>query len=146
MQQSNPRISSIEKIISILSYFTMGMVGLIWLIIAHILKRKLRYFLMYNISQSMVIAIILAIFKLFFDIILPLFALIPALDFIAAKLHLLLSFKILTISSLGLTFTIVQLLVFILLIYITAGILLNRIFYIPYLTDFMQKVMKSYEQ
>ena len=72
MPHSNNIISPIEKIISVLSYVTMGIAGLLWLILAYFLKKKLRYFLMYNIAQSMIIAIILAIFKLLTDIILSL--------------------------------------------------------------------------
>ena len=53
-------IMPIEKIISILSYLSMGIIGLVWFLIAKLSGKNLKYFLMYNISQSMVIAIILA--------------------------------------------------------------------------------------
>ena len=65
MLHNTSKVNLLEKIISVLSYITMGIVGLIWIIIAHFYKKSLKYFLMYNITQSMVIAIILAILKLF---------------------------------------------------------------------------------
>ena len=140
MPHSNNIISPIEKIISVLSYVTMGIAGLLWLILAYFLKKKLRYFLMYNIAQSMIIAIILAIFKLLTDIILSLIAKISFLDFIMAIFNLVISFKIIRISNSGISFTILELLLLMLL-----GILFGRIFYIPYLSDFMKKVMKTYK-
>ncbi len=145
MPHSNNIISPIEKIISVLSYVTMGIAGLLWLILAYFLKKKLRYFLMYNIAQSMIIAIILAIFKLLTDIILSLIAKISFLDFIMAIFNLVISFKIIRISNSGISFTILELLLLMLLGYIIFGILFGRIFYIPYLSDFMKKVMKTYK-
>ena len=145
MPHSNNIISPIEKIISVLSYVTMGIAGLLWLILAYFLKKKLRNFLMNNIAQSMIIAIILAIFKLLTDIILSLIAKISFLDFIMAIFNLVISFKIIRISNSGISFTILELLLLMLLGYIIFGILFGRIFYIPYLSDFMKKVMKTYK-
>ena len=67
--QPNSSISTLEKFISIVSYFTMGLFGLFWLILAYSVKKKLRYFLQYNIVQSLLISILLAIFNLLIDII-----------------------------------------------------------------------------
>ena len=124
----------------------MGIVGLIWFIIAYIKNYKLKYFLLYNIIQSMVISILLTLCKLLMDLILSIFAKIPFLDYIVAKLYYsVISFKIIRIYSLNISFTIFELLLFLLLIYIIFGIFLGRIFYIPVLTDFMNKAMKNYK-
>ena len=122
----------------------MGIVGLIWIIIAYANKKSLKYFLMYNISQSMVIAILLAILKLVLDIVLSILAVIPFLSYITAIFNYIISIKIIRIYGLGLSFTLFELLVFILLSYIIAGIFIGRIFYIPMLTSLMQKLMKRY--
>lgn len=134
----------IEKIISAFSYITMGIVGFLWIIIAHLMKKRLKYFLMYNIVQSMFIAIFLAIFKLIIDIFLSIISLIPFIDFVAAIINILISFKILTIPFLHMSFTIIELFIYSLLIYLIWGISIGRIFYVPFLTGIMQKVMKSY--
>ena len=144
MLHNTSKVNLLEKIISVLSYITMGIVGLIWIIIAHFYKKSLKYFLMYNITQSMVIAIILAILKLFLDLILSIFGLIPVLSYIAAIFNYIISVKIIRIYGLGWSFTISELLVFILLAYIIVGIIVGRIFYIPALTTIMQKLMKKY--
>lgn len=145
VQNNTSKVFLMEKIIAILSYITMGIVGLIWFVIAYFTNKRLKYFLMYNIAQSMIIAIFLTIIKLAVDIILSIFAKIPFLDFIAAKLYYnVISFKIIRIYSLGLSLSFFELLLFLLLIYIIAGVIAGRIFYIPYLTNFMYKAMKNY--
>ncbi len=143
MQNNNTNVLPIEKVISLLSYMSMGIIGLVWYIIALLLKRKLKYFLLYNISQSMIIAIILAIFKLFIDIILMLISKIPFLDFIVALFNLIISIKIIRFHTLGFSFTLIEFLVFLLLLYISIGVILGKIFYIPFLTKFMNKVIKQ---
>ncbi len=144
MQHNVIKANLLEKIISALSYMTMGIVGLIWIIIAYSNKKNLKYFLMYNISQSMLIAVLLAIFKISLDIVLSILARIPVLSYIAAIFNYIISVKIIRIYGLGVSFTVFELLVFVLLSYIIVGIILGRIFYVPVLTSTMQKIMKKY--
>lgn len=143
--QNNIKVLPIEKIISILSYLSMGIVGLLWIIFAHVLKTNLKYFLMYNISQSMVIAIILAIFKLLTSVVLSLISKIAFLDLIVALFNLIISVKIIKIHALGISFTLIELFVFILLAYICTGVILGRIFYVPILSKLMNKALSSYK-
>ena len=121
----------------------MGLAGLIWLMIAYFNKKKLKFFLMYNIVQSMIISIFCVAIKLIVDIILEIFARIPFLDFVAAIIYYVISFKIIRLSS-GLSFTFFQLILTILLGYIIAGIFMGKIFYIPVLSRFMNKTMQNY--
>lgn len=124
----------------------MGIAGLIWFLFAYLKHKKLKYFLMYNIIQSMLISILLTIIKLSVDIILSIFSKIPHLDFFAAKLYYnVISFKIIRIYSMNMSFTAFEFLLLLLLLYIIIGVILGRIFYIPILTDFMQKAMKNYQ-
>lgn len=144
MPRNNTNIMPIEKIISILSYITMGIVGLIWVIIAYVNKKSLRYFLMYNVSQSMVIAIVLAIVKLLLDLIIPVLWIIPVISYIASLLNFLVSVKVIRLYFLGVSFTIFELFIFLLLSYIISGVIVGRNFYVPGLTKLMQRAMKNY--
>lgn len=144
MQHSNTKVSPIEKIISTLSYLTMGIIGLVWLLIAHYSKKKLRYFLMYNIVQSMVIAIFLAIFKLAINILFSILSIIPLINIITAKLNYIISVRILIIPIFNLSFNIIEIIIHLILIYIIIGILMGKIFFIPYLTNIINKLLKSY--
>ena len=145
MSHNFNRVLPLEKIISILSYSTMGMVGVIWILIAYFLKKNLKFFLMYNISQSILISILLAILKLALDIILPVFSSIPVLNYISAIFNYLISIKLIRLYPLGISFTILELIVFITLAYVCIGVLIGRIFYIPVITNIMQKFMKRYD-
>lgn len=136
------KVLPLEKIVSVLSYFTMGFVGLIWLLFAFACKRKLKYFLMYNIAQSMIISIILYIFKLVIDIIFSIFSLIPFLNTVVAVLNYVLTVKLVKIAFLS--FSIIELFVFLLLVYISVGVILSRIFYVPVLSNLMHKAMRNY--
>lgn len=49
---------AIERLLSAASYLTAGFVGFIWLIIAALLKKQVRPFLMYHIMQSIFISIV----------------------------------------------------------------------------------------
>lgn len=141
--QPNQKILPIEKIISVLSYFTMGIVGLLWLILANVLKKRLKHFLMYNIVQSMLISVFLAVFKLILDIVLSVLSIIPFIDGILAVFNWFISVKV--ISIFYFSFSILELLIFVLICYISVGVIIGRIFYIPTLTDIVNKIMKNYE-
>ncbi len=136
-------VSPLEKIVSVLSYLSMGIFGIIFIIISYILKKNLRYFLMYNLAQSMLISILLAIFSLLIKLIIMILSFIPFINMIAVKLNLFLS-KII-ISLPGMSFNIIQFIVFLLILYIITGVITGRIFYVPVLTNLMNKAMKSYK-
>ena len=123
----------------------MGIAGLIWIIIAYICKRNLRFFLMYNICQSMVISIILTIITLVLNIVMSILALIPFINLLAAKLNYLISLKIITTYPPVFSLSIFQFIIILILAYIIAGVIFGRIFYVPLLTNLMQKVMRSYK-
>ena len=145
VQHNSTKILPIEKIISVLSYISMGIAGLIWIIIAYFRKQNLRFFLMYNIAQSMVISIFLALIKIGLDIILSVIAKIPFVDYIAAVIYFLLSFNVIRIYGLNISFTLLELLVILLIGYSITGVVLGRIFYIPFLTDLMNRTMRHYK-
>ena len=144
MSHNYSKVLPLEKIISILSYMSMGIIGVLWIILAYVMKKNLKFFLMYNITQSMVISIVLAIVKLALDLILPILSVIPILSYISAIFNYLISIKLIRLYPLGISFTILELVVFVILAYICVGVLAGRIFYVPVLTNFMQKVLKNY--
>ena len=144
MQNNTTKILPLEKIISILSYISMGIIGFLWIIFAYKCKRKLKFFLMYNICQSMVISIFLVILKTLVQLIFIIFSKIPFLDPVAGILNLIISVKIIRFSQFGLSFSIVQLLLFLLFLYLIIGICFSKMLYVPILTKFMQKVMNRF--
>ena len=55
MRQYNNTVNPIERVIAALSYLTAGIAGIVWIIIAAVMKKTIRSFLMYHISQSIFI-------------------------------------------------------------------------------------------
>lgn len=142
MPYNYQKVLPIEKILSVLSYLTMGIVGLIWIIFANLSKQKVKYFLFYNIIQSIIISVFLAVFNISLDIILSLLAKIPYFDWIAAILNIFLTFEIIKIFNMS--FTVIGFIVILLIVYIIIGVLIGRIFYIPFLTNIIQKTVSKY--
>lgn len=139
--QNEIKILPFDKVYSIISYCTMGIAGLFLALIAFFAKKKLRYFLNYNIAQSVLLGIILAIFKFFLDSVLHLIAKIPFLDGVCGIVYFFFSTKIIKIGLLS--FNILELFVFGLILYISIGIIKNKIFFVPYLTNLTQTIIKS---
>jgi len=145
MQHNGSKILPAEKVLSVLSYFSMGIIGIILCLIARMSNKKLRYFLMYNVKQSVIIGVFLFIFGISVHLIFYIISQIHFLDFLVAVLNLILFLKIVTIYPLGMSFSFFQLCVFLLLVYITLGVCLGRNFYIFYLTEMTRKMMKNYK-
>ncbi len=141
MQPSTRNIAPAEKAVSVLSYFTMGIAGLIWILIAYFLNKRLKFFLMYNAVQSMLISVFLALLNIVLTIILQIITVIPALNRIGINISIFLQQRF---NLLGLSFNITEIFVFIVLLYISTGIILGKIFYVPCLTRIMKKIMKEY--
>lgn len=145
VQHNNNSVLFSEKLFSILSYMTMGIFGFLILFIAYFRNKKLKFFLNYNIFQSIIIGISVALLIILFKLILTILAQINHLDFIAAFLYNTFSFKIIRLYSLNISFTVMELILVLLLLYINVGVILGRIFYIPYLTDVVSKAVKKKE-
>ena len=54
----------LDRIVGVLTYITMGIFGLIWLIFSYVTGRKITSFVAFNIYQSMFILAIFSIFSL----------------------------------------------------------------------------------
>lgn len=112
----------IEKIFSIASYWTGGIVGFIYILIAFITKRSIRPFLRYHVYQSIFISLLLAVLNMLYNLLSPILQLIPFVN-------------TLLFSNVFQNFTIINLLILVTLIYLSAGVLLNKYSYIPWISD-----------
>lgn len=136
-------VTIIDKAVSIISYFTMGLAGLLWILAAYFLKKKIKFFLMYNLLQSMLIAVLFAVINIILEIILQILTIIPVLSGIGLSLTMFLNEK--TPLFLGLAADKIEMVLFLLLLYITAGVLIGRIFCTPVLTKVMSRIMRNYK-
>ena len=141
---SKPKVANSEKVLSILSYITFGIVGFFWLLLANWKKKKIKYFLSYHIYQSIFIAVLLTLLNYFFEILFGIFSKIPFLEMFSAVLNYIFTVKI--ISVFGFQSTVVYLAVLILKIYLIVGVILGRNFYLPFVTKTVNYMMdRMYE-
>lgn len=77
--------SFLDRIFSILTYFTFGIFGLIWIVVAYLLKKRNSSFLSFNIYQSIFVSILLTIVSFVYGIAINLMSIIPFVGkFVAA--------------------------------------------------------------
>ena len=121
----------IERIISALTYLTTGFVGFIWLIIAAFMKKAVRPFLMYHILQSIFISIAYFIIVELYKLIYIIFAKIPLINTLFFMLDNIINGS----SSLLQGFSLFQVLVSLLYIYLIITSFLGMYSYIPFVSN-----------
>jgi len=84
----NNQVSFSDRIISVLTYFTIGFFGLIWIIWANIRKIRISKFTLFNIYQAIFISIILAIFSLLYDISISFLSALPFVGNLFKSFHI----------------------------------------------------------
>lgn len=124
----------IEKIISAATYFTAGGAGFIWLIIAAIMKKTVRPFLMYHILQSIFLSILLFLIKLFMEFIIIILLKIPLISILAGKL---VYYAIIPIP-LFLNLSVVQVITTSIILYLAITSFLGYYSYIPWVSDIIK--------
>lgn len=124
------RNSLMDRIISILTYYTMGIFGLIWLVFSHLTKKGTSSFLAYNIYQSIFISALLAVFSLVYNIGLNFISVIPFIG------KLMMSFDIfINQTPIYFSFTLSGLILTIFITYLAAISLLGKKPFVPYISN-----------
>lgn len=134
-QQNQPLL--IEKIIAALSYLTMGFVGFVWLLIGFFTKSNLRPFLKYHIFQSIFISFAYLIISLILGMIMNILSIIPLVN------QLVLQFTFYLNAPLLFGFSIIQILVNIVILYLAVTSLQGRYSYIPWVSDIIKINVKN---
>ena len=123
----------IERIVSSLSYITMGFAGFIYMLIGLFTRAQLRPFAQYHIFQSIFISILFFLLNYTFAFILNVLSYIPFINKLVAQLTFLLN------APLLLSYSIIQLVVFGLILYLTITSLLGMYTRIPYISDIIDQ-------
>lgn len=124
-------ISVQDKVISSLTYITMGLVGFLWIIFSYISGRSMSPFAKFNCYQSIVISLIVYVFDIVLNIFLGVLSIIP---FIGNFVRNLFEFPII------LSFSIIQLIVIIIMIYTTLYSALGKYPEIPWLSRHIKQI------
>lgn len=127
----------IERIIAPLSYITMGMVGFFWLIISLFTKARLKPFLQYHIFQSIFISLLFAVIAIFLGWVSNLLSLIPFISTLVAQITFLLNMPVL------LGYSIIQLFVYLLIIYLAVTSFFGQYSYVFWVSDIINQNFKN---
>ena len=123
----------LDRIISILCYYTFGMFSIIWIIFAHVSRKKISSFLSFNLYQAIFVSIILAVISLLYGIAFNLLSVIPFIGKVVVWLDLFFNQ-----TPIYFTFTISGLLITILVLYLSLPCLLGRRPIVPLVSDIVK--------
>lgn len=127
------RVGLLDRIISILCYFTFGFFSVIWLIFANVTRKKISPYLAFNLYQAIFISIIFAVISLLYSISYNLLKDIPFIGKVAIWFDMFFNQ-----TPLYFTFTLSGLLITLLILYFSLICLSGRRPYIPYVSDIVK--------
>lgn len=123
----------IERIVASLSYITMGFAGFIYMLIGLFTRAQLRPFTQYHIFQSIFISILFFLLNYVLGFILNVLSYVPFINKLVAQITFYLNAPII------LTYSIIQLLVFGLILYLAITSLMGLYSRIPYISDIIDQ-------
>lgn len=132
-RNSNSQPFMIERIVAALSYLTMGFAGFIWLILGLFTKANLRPFMQYHIFQSIFISIAFVLLSYIVGFLSNILSVIPVINRLAAQLTFLLNMPLL------LDFSIIQIVIYLFMIYLAVTSFLGKYTYIPYVSEIIDQ-------
>lgn len=134
MNQFNT-INPIERIIAAASYLTAGMAGFLWLILAAVLKKRIKSFLMFHVMQSIFISIAYFLFIELYKLVFIILVKIPLIN------SMFLFFNSLVFNPLPLFWgmSLVQVLTSALILYLAITSFMGQYSYIPYVSDIIKR-------
>lgn len=121
-----------EKLVSALSYLTMGFVGFIYLVIVILTKKNLKTFLKYHIFQSIFISIGYYLLTIFIGLVCNILLFIPLINKITTM--------ILYYTTINIIFgcSIIGLFVYAVLFYLVITSFQGKYSYIPWVSDIIK--------
>lgn len=133
---SGNNILPAEKVIAVLSYFSLGFIGFIWVVIGAITKQKLKPFLKFHIYQSIFLSILFFIVSNLLILVLNILGFIPYLNALLGFIAYFLSVSLINIGNIHLSLIQIAILIFVL--YLSHGVVKNRYSYVPWVSDIIK--------
>ena len=126
-------IYMIERIVACLTYITMGMAGFIWLVLGLFTKARLKHFLQYHIFQSIFLSLFFVVLSMFLGWLSNFLSFIPLINVLVAQITFLLNVPLLFGYSL------IQIFLYGVLIYLSISAFAGRYSYIPWVSDIIDQ-------
>lgn len=141
MSPNNQVIYPIEKIVAVLSYYTFGFAGVIYLIIALIQKQGLRSFLRYHVFMSIFISILIYIVSIALIFVIDILGYIPFIRAVVFSITVMCQSVLFSIGSFQFSFT--TLLITGLLTYLAGGAVMGKYTYLPWVSEVINYNLKQ---
>lgn len=119
----------IERIVAALSYFTMGFVGFIWLILGLFTKAQLKPFLQYHIFQSIFISIAYFLLCMVCGFVLNILSFIPFINKLVAQVTFIFN------APLFWQYSLIQVVLYAIIIYLAVTSFLGQYSRFPWVSD-----------
>ena len=123
----------IEKIVSALSYITMGFVGFIYMLLGLFTRAQLRPFTQYHIFQSIFISIAFFLLNYICGFILSILSYVPFINKLVAQITFLLNMPILF------AYSIIQIVVYGIILYLAITSFMGIYSRIPFISDIIDQ-------
>lgn len=123
----------IERIVSALTYPTMGMVGFIWLILGLITHAKLRPFTQYHIFQSIFLSIAYVIVSILLGVVSNILSVIPLINKLTAQIIFWLNVP----AIFG--YSLIQACIYSVIIYLAVTAFMGKYSYLPWVSDIIKQ-------
>ena len=130
MKQFNS-VNPLERVIAASSYLTAGMVGFIWWIIAVLIKKNVKQFLIYHIMQSIFISIAYFIFIELYKLVFVIVAKIPIINAFMFFINTVINNPLPLFMGLSL----IQVLTTTIIFYLAVTSFMGMYTYIPWVSD-----------
>lgn len=137
----NNTVYPIEKIISVLSYFTCGFVGLLYLIIALLQKQGLRSFLRYHVFMSIFLSILIYVVSKVLIFVINVLGHIPFVKAVVFSLTVALQSEIVSFGFIH--FSLITLLITLLYTYLSIGAIMGKYTYLPWISEIISYNMRQ---
>lgn len=122
-----------ERVIAVLSYVTSGIVGIIWLLLAALAKSKLKPFLKYHIMQSIFLMLLYYLAAHLLIFVLNILTYVPFFNAIISTLNFFLNISLFNFGPFHMS--IINILIFLFIIYLSYGTLKGRYVYVPWVSN-----------
>ncbi len=123
-------VSLSDRIISSISYLTMGIFSIIWIIFVNLTKKRMTPFVVFNLYQAIFLSIALAIISMIYSIAINILVVVPILGTLVKKIDLFFNQ-----TPLYFGYTITGAVVTILLFYLIILCLIGRRPHLPYISN-----------
>lgn len=127
------KVSLLDRIISVLTYYTFGSVGVFWMIICALIKKYVPNFTTYHIMQSIFLSIILYLITQLMDIAVGFAINVP---FIGEFIKKIVIYTSQTPIYLG--FSLIHYIIFIIISYLAIFALFGKRSYFPYISEIIK--------